>query len=420
MTDDPIKESQPPSTTVGQVSDEDLKEEFKRLADELGKKPTKEEMHKHGKYAPTTYENHFGTWNDAIIKAGFEPRRWGSNFEFEWDHHSEWVHGLIQDSINTIFDTFGELEGFRSVTEENLGETTLSNIEQFIETEGADFLKSPQYANEDATEPKRWALTALTSGALLSACRQHDLPIRVDEISSVIGLHTGFEIEDKHISKFKRRVDGAAGQWVSPPPVEQFLKRYADQMSAHPDTLAEALSIVDDLDGNMDPNVAATTALWLGSRETGEPMRRKSLLEMTNVSGPAIRKSIPEGYEHERTIVRFGRKIGENENLTIPKVIVDWLDLDAKYVAWPDVDKLAQWEEQSGDLQTLPNVIVRLDVVEDKPDTTYSEIKVSEYKDGVWEFDVPKEFLAQLPNKILLSWQWDWDQNTGQLVLRES
>lgn len=419
MTDEKTAEGQSPSTTEGELTDEDLKKEFERLAGEIGQKPTKEDMDRKGEFGSKTYETHFGSWNSAVLESGYDPRRWGSNVEIGWEAHDDWVNTLINDSISTLLRSFGEVEGFGSIDGKTLAEATLNYFKQFVDKEGSDFMKSPQYANESASEPERWALAASLAGSLLSVSRQQDLPIRVDEISSVICFHTGFDIDDKLISKFKRRVDGAAGEWVSPPPVEQFLKRYADQMSVHPDTLTEALSIVDDLDGNMDPNVAASTALWLASRQTGEPMRRKTLLELANVSGPAIRKSIPEKYDYEKKIIRFGRKIGEDQKITIPKVIVDWLGLDGKYVLWPDLDDLTPEPEEVDPIQSLPITVASLDVMDDSPESTHSKIVRSEYKDGVWEITVPSEYLPHLPKKVLLSWRWDWDQNTGQLILQK-
>lgn len=56
------------------ISDEELLDEIRRLADELGAPPTAIQMDTHGKYSVRTYRNHFGRWNRAIKAAGFEPR----------------------------------------------------------------------------------------------------------------------------------------------------------------------------------------------------------------------------------------------------------------------------------------------------------------------------------------------------------
>ena len=54
------------------ISDDDLIDEIHRLAD--GEKPpTQDCMNENGAYSATTYWSHFGSWNEAVNKAGYEP-----------------------------------------------------------------------------------------------------------------------------------------------------------------------------------------------------------------------------------------------------------------------------------------------------------------------------------------------------------
>ena len=53
---------------------EDLIAELTRLADELEKVPTAREMNEHGAYSYETYHNRFGSWNEALTAAGYQPR----------------------------------------------------------------------------------------------------------------------------------------------------------------------------------------------------------------------------------------------------------------------------------------------------------------------------------------------------------
>jgi hypothetical protein len=54
------------------VPEEKLIEELIRLADELGKTPTAGEMLREGPRSPNTYSRRFGSWNNALEKAGFD------------------------------------------------------------------------------------------------------------------------------------------------------------------------------------------------------------------------------------------------------------------------------------------------------------------------------------------------------------
>lgn len=405
-------------TTDGGISDDELIEELQRLADELEKTPTRREMAEHGAYGTTTYESRFGSWNSALEQAGLEPRLWGEDLEFEWASYEEWLDDLVERSVDTLRRLFGQYAGAESFQDAEVVEDTLANVEQFIDQEGTEFLDSPKWS-EEGVPPQERALALIVSGALLSACRNRDLPIRVDEVTNVIRHYTGLEIETKTVSQFKRRVDGAAGEWVPPTSAERFLERYAAELGVHPDTLDAALTIVDDLPENTDPNVAAASALWLGSRQTGEPMRRITLLQTANVSGPAVRDATPDEYDYEKPTVRFGRAV--RESITIPEVVVEWLDIDGDYIVWPALEEMDGSTEESNRIRTIPQAVIQLSVVDDAPESDRPVSKITEHesKDGVWSVDVPAEYREHLPDTVVLSWQWDWSQNTGQLILRE-
>jgi SOS-response transcriptional repressor LexA len=53
----------------------DLKDEIRRLADELNRPPTRDEMEQQGKFSHSVYSHRFGTWTDALIETGLEPHK---------------------------------------------------------------------------------------------------------------------------------------------------------------------------------------------------------------------------------------------------------------------------------------------------------------------------------------------------------
>lgn len=57
------------------VPESALIREIQRLADELGRPPTVSQMRDEGRFGVSTISNKFGTWNDALKTAGFEPNR---------------------------------------------------------------------------------------------------------------------------------------------------------------------------------------------------------------------------------------------------------------------------------------------------------------------------------------------------------
>ena len=55
------------------IPDELLLQELNHLAEKLGRTPTASEIETQGEYSPRTYENHFGSWSGALREAGFKP-----------------------------------------------------------------------------------------------------------------------------------------------------------------------------------------------------------------------------------------------------------------------------------------------------------------------------------------------------------
>lgn len=54
-------------------TEEELCEELRRLADELGRTPRRDEMRERGNMTSMVYTSRFGSWNDALREAGLEP-----------------------------------------------------------------------------------------------------------------------------------------------------------------------------------------------------------------------------------------------------------------------------------------------------------------------------------------------------------
>lgn len=60
------------------IADGELVEDIKRVAGEVGRKPTKQEYDSRGEYSSATASKRFGSWNDALQECGFSPRKKGS------------------------------------------------------------------------------------------------------------------------------------------------------------------------------------------------------------------------------------------------------------------------------------------------------------------------------------------------------
>lgn len=53
---------------------QELVDEINRVAENVGRAPTLQDMRDEGKHSATTYYNRFGSWKEALIAAGYEAR----------------------------------------------------------------------------------------------------------------------------------------------------------------------------------------------------------------------------------------------------------------------------------------------------------------------------------------------------------
>ena len=60
---------------VSEISNEDLLSELERLSEQISRTPRKQDMVELGEYSCTPYQEAFGSWNDALKKAGLDVNR---------------------------------------------------------------------------------------------------------------------------------------------------------------------------------------------------------------------------------------------------------------------------------------------------------------------------------------------------------
>lgn len=78
-------------------SNEELLDNLRQFADDLGRSPTQEDMTSEGPHSHTTYLERFGTWNEAVRAAGLEP----------FKEHTIPREALL-DEIHRLYDKLGK------------------------------------------------------------------------------------------------------------------------------------------------------------------------------------------------------------------------------------------------------------------------------------------------------------------------
>jgi hypothetical protein len=104
------------------ISDDNLLEEMRRLADELGRTPTGEEMEEQGRYSTNVYETRFGSWSETVKEAGLEPKK-GRKKISEED---------LTDELQRLADELGHKPGFNEMNE--LGKYSVRTYRRNFET----------------------------------------------------------------------------------------------------------------------------------------------------------------------------------------------------------------------------------------------------------------------------------------------
>jgi 5-methylcytosine-specific restriction endonuclease McrA len=88
------------------ITNHELIDELQNVTDELGETPTVEDFSAHGKYKPSLCIYRFNSWNDALREAGIEPGKRQSIPEKE-----------LEEEFNRLMDVLGYVPSGREMTE---------------------------------------------------------------------------------------------------------------------------------------------------------------------------------------------------------------------------------------------------------------------------------------------------------------
>jgi hypothetical protein len=102
-----VKAGYEPRSPQEKLAEEELRDELRRLASELGHVPTVEEMNAEGEYWASTYRNRFGSWADAVEAAGFDSEKTGSAIS----------PGTLLEELRRLGDELGKRPTVREMDE---------------------------------------------------------------------------------------------------------------------------------------------------------------------------------------------------------------------------------------------------------------------------------------------------------------
>ncbi len=184
----------------------------------------------------------------------------------------------------------------------------------------ASYLKLPRSVEEEAARIYTLAvqrglvrgrsMESVVSGALYAACRRHEVPRTLDELSEASG------IEKKEIGRTYRFVTRELGISILPSNPSDYIARFASSLKLSPETQSEAVEILEkaqksELTSGRGPTGIAAAALYVSSLIHGEKRTQREVADVAGVTEVTIRnryKELLEELDLEKEIKKVKKK----------------------------------------------------------------------------------------------------------------
>ncbi len=167
----------------------------------------------------------------------------------------------------------------------------------------SSFLKLPESVEEEAARVYRRAvhkglvrgrsMESVVAGALYAACRRHDVPRTLDEISEASG------IEKKEVGRTYRFITRELGISILPSNPADYIPRFASALNLSPETQSKAVVILEkaqkaELTSGRGPTGIAAAALYVTALMHGEKRTQREVADVAGVTEVTIRNRYKE------------------------------------------------------------------------------------------------------------------------------
>lgn len=167
----------------------------------------------------------------------------------------------------------------------------------------SSFLKLPRSVEEEAamiyTQAVQRGLVrgrsmeSVVSGALYAACRRHEVPRTLDELSEASG------IEKKEIGRTYRFVTRELGITILPSNPADYIARFASSLKLSAETQSKAVEILEqaqhsELTSGRGPTGIAAAALYVAALMHGEKRTQREVADVAGVTEVTIRNRYKE------------------------------------------------------------------------------------------------------------------------------
>ncbi|MBU0666842.1 MAG: transcription initiation factor IIB [Nanoarchaeota archaeon] len=184
----------------------------------------------------------------------------------------------------------------------------------------SSYLKLPGSVEEEASRIYTLAvqkglvrgrsMESVVAGALYAACRRHDVPRTLDELSEASG------IEKKEIGRTYRFVTRELGIKILPSNPSDYIARFASALKLSPETQTKSVEIIEkaqhvELTSGRGPTGIAAAALYVAALINGEKRTQREVADVAGVTEVTIRnryKELLEKLKLEKEIKKLKKK----------------------------------------------------------------------------------------------------------------
>tara|TARA_Y100000034_G_scaffold10237_1_gene10806 strand:- start:1953 stop:2891 length:939 start_codon:yes stop_codon:yes gene_type:complete len=167
----------------------------------------------------------------------------------------------------------------------------------------SSYLKLPRSVEEEAARIYRMAvqrglvrgrsMESVVSGALYAACRRHEVPRTLDELSEASG------IEKKEIGRTYRFVTRELGISILPSNPADYIARFSSALKLSAETQSRSIEILEqaqkvELTSGRGPTGIAAAALYVSALIHGEKRTQREVADVAGVTEVTIRNRYKE------------------------------------------------------------------------------------------------------------------------------
>ncbi|MFH1409898.1 MAG: transcription initiation factor IIB [Nanoarchaeota archaeon] len=167
----------------------------------------------------------------------------------------------------------------------------------------SSYLKLPESVEEESARIYTLAvqrglvrgrsMESVVAGALYAACRRHDVPRTLDELSEASG------IEKKEIGRTYRFVTRELGITILPSNPADYIARFSSALKLSAETQSRAIEILDlaqkaELTSGRGPTGIAAAALYVSALIHGEKRTQREVADVAGVTEVTIRNRYKE------------------------------------------------------------------------------------------------------------------------------